>query len=50
MTIEYLIGTETHVAHIDARELGRWTAEHPQAIVLHATPDPAAARGEAEGG
>lgn len=41
MTIEYLIGTETHVEHVDPAELGRWTAEHPEAVVVHATPDAA---------
>lgn len=39
MTIEYLIGTRSHVEHVDAAELARWTAEHPEAVVLHATPD-----------
>ena len=39
MTIEYLIGTHKHVEHVDADDLGRWTAEHPEAVVVHATPD-----------
>lgn len=50
MTIEYLIGSETHVEHVDAAELGRWTAEHPQAVVLHATPDPPAPESDADRG
>lgn len=50
MTIEYMVGNETHVEHVDAGELGRWTAEHPQAVVLHATPDPADPGGDADRG
>lgn len=39
MTIEYVIGTRTHVEHVDPAELGRWTADHPDAVVVHAVPD-----------
>jgi hypothetical protein len=39
MTIEYLIGLEPHVDHVEAGELPRWTAEHPEAVILHAVPD-----------
>lgn len=48
MTIEYVIGDETHVEHVDAAHLRQWTAEHPQAVVLHATPDPPAPEGGTE--
>lgn len=41
MTIEYVIGTEPHVEHVEAAELPQWTAEHPDAVIVHATPDPA---------
>lgn len=39
MTIEYLIGTQPHVDHVEPEELPRWTAEHPEAVIVHATPD-----------
>jgi hypothetical protein len=40
MTIEYVIGTQAHVEHVDAAELARWTAEHPEAVIVHAVPEP----------
>ena len=39
MTIEYLVGTRPHVEHVDAADLGRWAAKHPDAVIVHATPD-----------
>ena len=50
MTIEYVMGTEPHVEHVEASELPRWTAEHPQAVIVHAVPDTASSdRTSAEG-
>ena len=39
MRIEYLAGMQPRVEHVAAPELHRWAAEHPQAVILHATPD-----------
>lgn len=39
MKIEYLAGSQPHVEHVTPGELHQWTAEHPQAVILHATPD-----------
>jgi hypothetical protein len=39
MRIEYLAGMQPHVEHVAEPELSRWTAEHPQAVVVHATPE-----------
>lgn len=39
MKIEYLAGSQPHVEHVAAGQLHEWTAEHPQAVILHATPD-----------
>lgn len=41
MTIEYLNGIgSVQVEHVDAGDLHLWTAEHPQAVIVHAIPDP----------
>ena len=40
MRIEYLAGAQPQIEHIAETELHRWTAEHPQAIIVHATPEP----------
>lgn len=39
MKIEYLAGTQPHVEHVSTGEIHQWTTEHPQAVILHATPD-----------
>ena len=39
MTIEYVMGTEPHIEHVEPSELPRWKAEHPQAVIVHVTPD-----------
>ena len=39
MKIEYLAGVQPHVEHVEEPELSRWTAEHPQAVIVHATPE-----------
>ena len=39
MRIEYLAGAQPHVEHVASGELHQWTTEHPQAVILHATPD-----------
>ncbi len=40
--VEYLAGMQPHVEHIAEPELHRWAAEHPQAIIVHGTPEPGA--------
>lgn len=50
MKIEYLAGMQPQVEHIAARELHRWTAEHPQATIVHATPEPEPEPGVDDGG
>lgn len=40
MRIEYLAGMQPQVEHVAAPELHRWAAEHPQAVIVHATPEP----------
>ena len=51
MRIEYLAGLQPHVEHIAEPELHRWAAEHPQAVIVHATPEPGdgPGRGQATG-
>ena len=39
MKIEYLAGSQPCVEHVATGEIHQWTAEHPQAVILHATPD-----------
>ena len=40
MTIEYMTDTgRLQVEHVDESDVHRWTAEHPQAVILHAVPD-----------
>lgn len=40
MTIEYITDTGgLQVEHVEASDVRRWAAEHPQAIILHAVPD-----------
>ena len=39
MRIEYLAGSQPHVEHVATGEIHQWTTEHPQAVILHATPD-----------
>jgi hypothetical protein len=39
MTIEYVMGTEPRTEHVEPSELSRWRAEHPQAVIVHVTPD-----------
>lgn len=43
MTIEYMLGTEPRVEHVEPSELPRWRAEHPQAVIVHVVPDGASA-------
>lgn len=39
MRIEYTTGMQPRVEHVAPPELHQWTADHPQAVILHATPD-----------
>ena len=40
MTIEYMTDTGClQVEHVEESDVGRWAAEHPSAIILHAVPD-----------
>jgi hypothetical protein len=40
MTIEYLTDTgRLLVEHVDESDVGRWAAEHPLAVIVHAVPD-----------
>jgi hypothetical protein len=39
MKIEYLAGMQPYVEHVAEPELSRWTAEHPQVVIVHATPE-----------
>jgi hypothetical protein len=50
MTIEYVMGTEPHVEHVEPSELPRWRAEHPQAVIVHVIPDATSAEANGDTG
>jgi hypothetical protein len=50
MRIEYLAGMHPQVEHVTAPELHRWAAEHPQAVIVHATPEPGDDEGRGRSG
>ena len=39
MTLEYVTGGRVQVEHVEVSEVRRWTAEHPDAVIVHAVPD-----------
>lgn len=40
MTLEYLTGSgRVRVEHVEASDVRRWAAEHPEAVIVHAVPD-----------